>query len=74
MRRVQKIPYVLAAHNGVIAEVFEVDHWYRSEEMPERCMFDGKVAVDDIRSLFLNKRLPKHYTKKGMASPVLYHD
>ena len=74
LNRVQKIPYVLAAHNGVIAEVFEVDHWYRAEEMPERCMFDGKVAVDDIRLIFLNKRLPKHYTKKGMASPVLYHD
>lgn len=74
LNRVQKIPYVLASHNGVIEEVFEVECWYRSDEIPERCLFDGKVAPADIRRLFINRRLPKHYMKKGMASPVLYHD
>lgn len=74
LTRVQKIPYVLACHNGIVAEVYEAEKWYRSEEMPERCEFIGKVANDDIRQLFINKRLPKKYCKKGMASPVLYHD
>ena len=72
--RVQKIPYVLACHNGIVAEVYETEEWYRSEEMPERCEFNGKVATDEIRQFFVNKRLPKKYCKKGLASPVLYHD
>lgn len=37
-------------------------------------MFDGKQAPEEIRKLFVNKRLPNHYIRKGMASPVLYHD
>lgn len=37
-------------------------------------MFDGKQAPEEISALFVNKRLPKHYIKKGLASPVLYHD
>ena len=74
LTRVQKIPYVLACHNGIVAEVYEIEKWYRSDEMPKRCEFIGKVADDGIRQLFINKRLPKKYCKKGMASPVLYHD
>ncbi len=74
LTRVQKIPYVLACHNGIVVEVYEIEKWYRSDEMPKRCEFIGKVADDGIRQLFINKRLPKKYCKKGMASPVLYHD
>ena len=59
LTRVQKIPYVLACHNGIVAELYEAEKWYRSEEMPERCEFIGKVANDDIRQLFINKRLSK---------------
>lgn len=72
--RIEKIPYVLASHNGVIADVFEVEKWYEADECPGRYMFDGIQAPEEIRKLFVNKRLPKHYVKKGMASPVLYHD
>lgn len=72
--RMAKIPYVLAAHNGVIVDVFKAEKWYETAEAPGRYMFDGVQAPDEIRSLFINKRLPKHYMKKGMASPVLYHD
>jgi len=38
-----------------------------------RFEFFGKEASDDIKMLFLNKRIPENYRKKGMASPVLYH-
>ena len=74
LSRVKKIPYVLACHNGIVVEVYEIEKWYRSDEMPERCEFIGEVADDAIRQLFVNKRLPRKYCKKGMASPVLYHD
>lgn len=72
--RIIKIPYVLASNNGVVVDVFQADKWYESEDCPERYMFDGKQAPEEIRTLFVNKRLPKHYIKKGLASPVLYHD
>lgn len=74
LNRIKKIPYVLASHNGVIIDVFEVDKWYVAPDVPDRCMFDGKQASNEIRNMFINKRLPKKYMKKGMASPVLYHD
>lgn len=72
--RIIKIPYVLASNNGVVVDVFQADKWYESEDCPGRYMFDGKQAPEKIRALFVNKRLPKHYIKKGLASPVLYHD
>lgn len=74
LNRIKNIKYVLASCNGVIVDVFEADCWYVAPDVPDRCMFDGKQASDEIRNLFINKRLPKHYMKKGMASPVLYHD
>lgn len=72
--RIAKIPYVLVSLNGVIVDVFIVEKWYEEEGTSGRYMFDGIQAPDEIRNLFVHKRLPKHYMKKGMASPVLYHD
>lgn len=74
LNRIKNIQYVLASHNGVIIDVFKADLWYVSPDVPDRCMFDGKQASNEIRNLFINKRLPNKYMKKGMASPVLYHD
>ena len=40
-----------------------------------RNMFDGKETADKtLIDRFVNKRIPQNYAKKGMASPVLYHD
>lgn len=72
--RISKIKYVLASLNGVVLDVFEVERWYEAEDRPGRYSFDGIQASEEKRKLFVNKRLPKHYMKKGMVSPVLYHD
>ena len=74
LSRIQKIPYALACCNGVVIEVFEVDSWYEAPDFPGRYMFDGRPACAEIRNLFIQKRLPKHYMKKGMRRYVLYHD
>ena len=74
LSRVNKIPYVLACRNGVVLDVFEVEKWYESDEVPGRYMFNGHPAEDKIRNQFKNKRIPVRFRKKGMASPVLYHD
>ena len=74
--RVNKIPYVFASRDGVVKEIHEVDKWYISPpDFPGRCMFDGKPTQNnEIRNHYINKRIPSKYVKKGMASPVLYHD
>ena len=67
----QNYPYVLAVENGIVKGVFEVDYWYKSQEIG-RCEFIGKNAHKGIEDYFLNKRIPEKYCKKGMSSPVLY--
>lgn len=70
--KIKKIPYVLASLNGVIIDVFEVERWYKVKDENNRYMFTGKQASEIVRSLFVNKRLPKHYRERGKAYPVLY--
>ena len=37
-----------------------------------RYEFVGEVAPKETRDLFINKRIPEHYRKKGVANPVLF--
>jgi hypothetical protein len=59
----QNYPYVLAVENGIVKGVFEVDYWYKSQEIG-RCEFIGKNAHKEIEDYFLNKRIPEKYCKK----------
>lgn len=72
--RAQKIPYVLAANNGIVVGVYKINKWYESPRSPGRYMFDGEEAPDDIKAIFLHKRLPKKYMKKGAQSHFFYHE
>ena len=66
-RRRDSIRYVLGAANGLIREVYSVDHWqdagtdpyYFREHTPEslegRSEFVGGVAPDDIRDKYIGK-------------------
>ena len=71
--RVDKIKYVLGVIGGIVKEVYEVDNWYLSDD-GIRYAFEGKVAPNEIRDYFVNKRIPEKYSKKGSANPVQYHD
>ena len=71
LNKVQAYPYVLSTINGVVEEVYEVDSWYKSEEI-HRVEFNGHVAPDHIRDLFIHKKLPAYYREKGMARSALY--
>lgn len=73
-----KIRYVLSEYKGLIIEVFEVEKWYQEErqynsnsqkfgELRLGMSFLGKVATENIRSLYLNKSIA-HHKKKGAAS------
>jgi hypothetical protein len=70
-KRIPGLKYVLSEYAGFIVEVFEVDRWYQIENPNgrSRWAFEGKQAPDDIRSLYLNRRI---YKKRGAAYPITY--
>jgi hypothetical protein len=76
--------YVLSEYKGLIVEVFEVKNWY-SKQRPRNKTdkttkektqilatgygFEGFVANDDIRNLYINKSVA-HKKVRGQANPV----
>lgn len=74
--RISKCPYILAAVNGVVKGVYQVepDGWKPVGDGSNRYDFTGTEAPENIQKLFLNKRLPERYTKRGASNPVQYHD
>ena len=69
--KAKKYPYVLSVTRGIVREVYKVDEWYESDR-EGRSEFEGHIAEDEVRSIFINKRIPEEYRKKGMASSFLY--
>ena len=69
MPNIETYPYVLSVTDGLVKEVYRVNEWHVKGERKE---FTGVVAPDEIRNHFIGKRIPDYYSKKGMASPVLY--
>lgn len=67
-KMVSKLQYALAEYQGFIVEVFEIDPngWKNNGK---RYQFTGRVASNDIRNSYLNKRIQK---KKGAANPIRY--
>lgn len=68
INRAEKYKYVLSVINGIVKEVYEVDHWYKDGD---RIAFEGKETKDAISSL-KGTIIPAKYRQKGMASPFLY--
>ncbi len=71
--RVDKIQYVLGVINGIVREVYEVEKWQLADN-GVRYEFVGHIAPDEIRNIFIEKRIPEKYSKKGSANPIQYHD
>ncbi len=73
--KVSDYKYCLSVLNGVVKNVYHIQGWQPAHSAtPGRYEFYGEEAKSEIRELFVNKRIPAKYRKKGMASPVLYHD
>lgn len=72
MAKAQIADYVLSVMNGIVQEIYCDLEWEIDEERAPRLMFEGKIAPNNIREKYLNKRIPPEFRKKGMASPCLY--
>jgi hypothetical protein len=71
---------VLATVQGLIKGVFIADQWLEATEknfpgrdaVPGRFGFVGSEATESIRSLYMNKRIPEEFRKKGASNPIKY--
>lgn len=73
--KVSGYPLVLAVVHGIVRGVFLAEHWQLPAGRTDgRLEFEGKPAPKELADCFLNKRIPERYRRKGMASPVLYHN
>lgn len=71
---------ILATLQGLIVGVFVADDWLDAtsanfpgrSDVPGRLGFVGHEAPDAIKSLYVNKRVPDEYRKRGAANPIKY--
>ena len=71
---------ILATLQGLIVGAFVADDWLDAtsanfpgrEDMTGRLGFVGRVAPDEIRRLYVDKRVPDEYRKRGAANPIKY--
>ena len=66
-----KYPYVLAVKNGIVRGVYQKNRWKKTGERAE---FIGEDAPEEIKQIFLYKRIPKEFVGKGSQNPFRYSD
>lgn len=71
---------ILATLQGLIVGAFIAREWLPAtsanfpgrEDVPGRFGFVGEVAPQEIRDLYVGKRVPDEYRKRGSANPIRY--
>ena len=74
---------ILATMQGLIVGAFVAHDWLEAtaanfpglaevDGVPGRLGFVGKEAPDDIKRLYVGKRVPDEYRKPGAANPIKY--
>lgn len=77
----EKAEVILATERGLIVGAFVADQWHTAttenfpglaEDAPDRIGFEGHEAPAKLRRLYVGKRVPDQYRKRGAANPVRY--
>jgi hypothetical protein len=71
---------ILATVQGLIVGAFVADDWLEAtaanfpgrSDVAGRLGFVGREASDAIKSLYVNKRVPDEFRKRGAANPIKY--
>ena len=79
-KKAQRAEIVVAVRYALIIAVFVADKWLPAttenfpgrEPVPGRFGFIGSEAPDNIRRMYIAKRLPDEYRKQGAANPIKY--
>jgi hypothetical protein len=81
--RRESVRYALAVFEGVVREVYEIEHWHRAGttpyetrdhadvDIPGRWEFTGRAAKKLIRERYRFRRV-EHYLRRGLRSPIVY--
>lgn len=81
LSKAEKAQYILAVEKGIIVGVFTAQEWKQAcpehfpglaSEPTDRYGFIGEEADEQIKNLYLRKRIPDQYRKKGAANPIKY--
>jgi len=78
--KARKAEVILATVQGMIVGAFVADAWLEATsanfpgkpDRPGRSGFEGGEAPPAIARLYLHKRVPDEYRKKGAANPIKY--
>lgn len=80
--KAEKAEVILTTYQGEIRAAFVADEWLEAtpENFPSRCRktvlgrfgFIGCEASPDIQNLYVGKRVPDEYRKRGAANPIRY--
>jgi len=79
-RRAANAEYALPLIQGLIVGAFEPAQWLEAttdnfpgrEAMPGRWGFTGNEAPEHIRKLYVGRRVPAQYRRRGAANPIKY--
>jgi uncharacterized protein len=78
--KAEQAEYVLAVSKGLIRGVFKPLKWMDATaanfpsffDRPGRIGFDGEFASPEICEMYLRKKVPDEYRKRGAANPIKY--
>ena len=81
VKRAERAEVILATLQGMIVGAFVASAWLPAdagyfpgrEDIPGRLGFVGEEAPIELASLYVGKRVPDDYRKRGSANPVKYH-
>jgi hypothetical protein len=80
-RKAEEAEVILANRQGLIVEAFVPKRWLDAttenfqgleKDQPGRIGFEGEVAPEEIRELYVRKRVPDEYRPRGAANPIRY--
>ena len=78
--KARKADVILATVQGVIKGAFIAEKWLEAtadnfpgrQVVPGRYGFNGREAPENIQKMYVGKRIPDEYRKRGAANPIKY--
>jgi uncharacterized protein len=79
--RARQVEVILSTFRGLIVGAFVADQWLDAtpenfpaleEALPGRIGFVGHEAPQQLKELYVGKRVPDKYRKRGAANPIRY--
>ena len=78
--KAEQAEVILSIQQGLIVGAFVAESWLDAtatnfpgrEDMPGRLGFVGRIAPEEMSSLYVDKRVPDDYRKRGAANPIKY--